>query len=111
MFKIRIKIKIYLSASPKKQLNFLKKYKINIPTPSAKEFEEKIEDKKIDRNGKPAHNKRYTLRRLIGCSGLCSARSFRYAPFPRLTPPTFCPPWKCYAFPYSGGQNVVYLER
>ena len=56
-------------------------------------------------------NKRYTLRRLIGGSGLRSARSFRFAPFPRLTPPTFCKPWSCYASPYSGLQNVVYLER
>ena len=30
---------------------------------------------------------------------------------PRLTPPTFCKPWSCYASPYSGLQNVVYLER
>ena len=29
----------------------------------------------------------------IGGSGLRSARSFRYAPFPRLTAPTFCKPW------------------
>ena len=38
-------------------------------------------------------------------------RSFRCAPFPRLTPPTFCQPWSCYASPYPGWQNVVNLER
>ncbi|GHU87400.1 hypothetical protein FACS189476_02790 [Spirochaetia bacterium] len=31
--------------------------------------------------------------------------------FPRLTPPTFCPPCKCFAFAYSGGQNVANLSR
>jgi len=61
---------------------------------------------------KTAHNKRYTLRRLFGGSELRSARSFRYAPFPRrLTPPTFLQPWSCCASPYSGCKNVVYLER
>jgi hypothetical protein len=40
-------------------------------------------------------------------SGYGFARSFRYAPFPRKTSATFCPPCKCYAFAYSGGQNVV----
>jgi hypothetical protein len=32
------------------------------------------------------------LRRRCG-SGLRSPRSFRYAPLPRLTPPTVCQPW------------------
>ena len=52
--------------------------------------------------------------RYAACSaapGFRSPRSFRYAPFPRLTPTTFCQPWSCYASPYSGWQNVVYLER
>ena len=30
---------------------------------------------------------------------------------PRLTPTTFLQPWSCYASPYSGCKNVVYLER
>ena len=25
--------------------------------------------------------------------------------------PTFCQPWSCFASPYSGCQNVSYLER
>ena len=67
--------------------------------------------KKNGKAGKTAYNKRYTLRRLFGGSGLRSARSFRFAPFSRLTPPTFLQPWSCYASPYSGCKNVVYLER
>ena len=58
-----------------------------------------------------SHNKRYTLRRHSAAPGFQSARSLRYAPFPRLLPPTFCQPWSCFASPYPGWQNVVYLER
>jgi hypothetical protein len=36
---------------------------------------------------KPAHN------RSLNAPGFRSPRSFRYAPFPRLTTPTFCQPW------------------
>jgi hypothetical protein len=43
----------------------------------------------------------------VGGSGFRLARSLRYASFPRQPPPTFCRPWKCYAFPYSGRQNVA----
>ena len=76
----------------------------------------KTNNVKVCRNGawltgRTSSNKRYTLRRLFGGSGLRSARSFRYATFPRLTPPTFLQPWSCYASPYSGCKNVVYLER
>jgi hypothetical protein len=56
-------------------------------------------------------NKRYTLRRHSAAPGFQSARSFRFAPFPRLPPPTFCQPWSCFASPYPGWQNVVYLGR
>jgi hypothetical protein len=48
----------------------------------------------------------FTLRRSSG-SAYATARSFRYAPFPRRCSGTFCPPCKCYAVAYSGGQNVV----
>jgi hypothetical protein len=54
-----------------------------------------------------AHNRTVYASPPVGGSGFRSARSFRYAPIPRLTPPTFWPPCKCYAFAYSGGQNVV----
>ena len=42
--------------------------------------------------GATAYNKRYTLRRHSAAPGFQSARSFRCAPFPRLTPPQFASP-------------------
>jgi hypothetical protein len=48
----------------------------------------------------------FMLRRSSG-SGFRSPRSFRYAPLPRLTTPTFLQPWSCYASPYSGCKNVI----
>ena len=33
------------------------------------------------------------------------------APFVRFRSTTFCQPWSCCASPYSGWQNVSYLER
>jgi hypothetical protein len=47
----------------------------------------------------------------VGGSGYGLPRSFRYAPFPRQTSATFCRPWKCYAFPYPGRQNVIYSRN
>jgi hypothetical protein len=35
------------------------------------------------------------------------ARQLRWRTFPRRCPGAFCPPCKCYAFAYSGGQNVI----
>ena len=60
------------------------------------------------KKGITTSNKRYTLRRLFGGSGLHSPRSHT---FPRLIPPTFLQPWSCYASPYTGCKNVIYLER
>ena len=37
--------------------------------------------------------------------GLRSPRSFRFAPFPRLTPAHFCSPGLCYAKPLFGLQK------
>jgi hypothetical protein len=54
-----------------------------------------------------SHNRIVYASPPVGGSGYVLARSFRYAPFPRHTPPTFCRPWKCYAFPYPGRQNVA----
>ena len=84
-------------------------------------MEEELEkERKIDRNGKPAHNKRYTLAAANRRLGVRSARSV--APlFPTPPSPRFWVPWKpevgvrivlsSFGFPCSGTQNLVYLER
>jgi hypothetical protein len=54
-----------------------------------------------------SHNRPVYASLPVGGSGFRSPRSFRYASLTRLTPLTVCWPWKCYAFPYSGRQNVV----
>jgi hypothetical protein len=51
------------------------------------------------------------LRRPLGGSASATARSFRFAPFPRRCYGTFCQPWSCCASPYSGWQNVIYSRN
>ena len=61
-------------------------------------------------SGQTAYNKRYTWIALFGQSSLRSARSVAsLAPTPHYG--TFLQPWSCFASPYSGCKNVVYLER
>ena len=60
--------------------------------------------------GQTPYNKRH-MHAAGGRLGLRSARSLRYAPFPRLPPPAFCQLWPCCASPYSGWQNVMHPER
>jgi hypothetical protein len=43
--------------------------------------------------GRTAHNRTVYASPPVGGSGFQSARSLRYAPFPRLLPPTFLLPW------------------
>jgi hypothetical protein len=57
--------------------------------------------------GHTAYNRTVYASPPVGGSASATARSFRYAPFPRRCSGTFCPPCKCYAFAYSGGQNVA----
>jgi hypothetical protein len=54
-----------------------------------------------------SHNRSVYASPPVGGSASATARSFRFAPFSRRCSGTFCRPWKCYAFPYSGRQNVV----
>ena len=66
---------------------------------------------KCKKNKKPAHNKRYMLRRLFGGSGFRSARSvaLRARSHASLQPHFYCP--VNLRFAYSGSKNVIYLER
>jgi hypothetical protein len=43
--------------------------------------------------GTTAHNRSVNASPPVGGSGFRVARSLRFAPFPRHTPPTFCQPW------------------
>ena len=63
------------------------------------------------KKAKPAHNKRYMLRRLIGGSGFRSVRSvaLRARSHASLQPHFYCP--ANLRFAYSGSKNVIYLER
>jgi hypothetical protein len=62
--------------------------------------------KKI-KKAQTAHNRPVYASPPYGGSASATARSFRYAPFPRHCSGAFWPPCKCYAFAYSGGQNIV----
>jgi hypothetical protein len=47
----------------------------------------------------------------VGGSGFCSPRSFRYAPLPRLTPPTFLQPWSLLRKALIRAcKNVIYIR-
>ena len=54
-----------------------------------------------------AHNRSVYAAPAVAGLASATARSFRYAPFPRRCSGTFCPPCKCCAFAYPGGQNIV----
>jgi hypothetical protein len=56
---------------------------------------------------KTAHNRTVSASPPVCGSASTTARSFRYASFPRRCSGTFCQPWSCYASPYSGWQNVA----
>jgi hypothetical protein len=47
---------------------------------------------KMIRNAQPSHNRTVYAAPAVGGLGFCSARSFRFAPFPRLTPAQFASP-------------------
>jgi hypothetical protein len=57
--------------------------------------------------GQTAYNRSVYASPAVAGSASATARSLRYAPFPRRCSGTFCPPCKHCVFAYSGGQTVA----
>jgi hypothetical protein len=70
------------------------------------EFNSFLRNRKKNKAKQTAHNRTVYASPPVG--RLWGSVSLGRLRLPRSTPPTFCQPWKCYAFPYSGCQNVIY---